>query len=178
MGTRSFIGVIHEGKYKIAQYCQWDGYPEGQGARVLDFLSHVDLKLFKEKLNNCRFIKDSEIRNMYVAAGDDPNNKSGFISMEVGNRFSEMFPSLSRDTGAEVLSIVYESANEVPLYNREDFIEDEVWCEFAYVINLDKETLHCYVNGKKVFAEYLLEELPTVEELSEACEKYYMTHNS
>lgn len=31
MGTRNLTAVYLDGQYKVAQYGQWDGYPEGQG---------------------------------------------------------------------------------------------------------------------------------------------------
>ena len=55
MGTRHLIGVITGGRYKVAQYGQWDGYIKGgQGEAVLEFLKTVDLDIFKE--NGC-FVK-------------------------------------------------------------------------------------------------------------------------
>ena len=38
MGTRHLICAISDDEYRIAQYGQWDGYPEGQGAAILEFL--------------------------------------------------------------------------------------------------------------------------------------------
>jgi hypothetical protein len=38
MGTRNLIYVYHRGRFVIADYTQWDGYPEGQGERILQFL--------------------------------------------------------------------------------------------------------------------------------------------
>ena len=38
MGTRHLICVVSDNQYRIAQYGQWDGYPEGQGAAILEFL--------------------------------------------------------------------------------------------------------------------------------------------
>jgi hypothetical protein len=34
MGTRNLIAVFFDGEYRVAQYSQWDGYPEGQGGNV------------------------------------------------------------------------------------------------------------------------------------------------
>lgn len=49
MGTRNLTAVYLDGQYKVAQYGQWDGYPEGQGITVLTFLrDKMDLELFKE----------------------------------------------------------------------------------------------------------------------------------
>ena len=43
MGTRHLICVVSDGDYKVAQYGQWDGYPSGQGAAILEFLHKEDL---------------------------------------------------------------------------------------------------------------------------------------
>lgn len=177
MGTRHMIGVIHEGKYKIAQYGQWDGYPDGQGSVVLEFLSNMDMETMKHKLKNCKFVDRAAIRQLYVAAGDSPDNTSGFVSMEIADRFSKMWPSLSRDTGADILNIVYESANEVPLTDNSDFLNDDVFCEFAYVVDLDKQSLRFYMNGNNLVAEYLLSDLPTVEEMNQDVTQFYQRVN-
>lgn len=39
MGTRHLVCVFYQGKWWIAQYGQWDGYPEVQGVRIFRFLS-------------------------------------------------------------------------------------------------------------------------------------------
>lgn len=38
MGTRNTLKVLYNGKTVISQYGQWDGYPTGQGARILRVL--------------------------------------------------------------------------------------------------------------------------------------------
>jgi hypothetical protein len=178
MGTRHFIGVISDGKYKIANYGQWDGYPSGQGAGVLAFLAKADMLIFRDKLNNCRYIDRSEIRQLYINAGDDPDNTSGWVDHTIAERFSSMYPSLSRDTGSDILNVVYNSNSEVPLWNQEDFLNDELFCEFAYIINLDEGTLRCYMHGKKhLFGEYVFEDLPTLNDMeydySQICKQLY-----
>ncbi|KAK5936828.1 hypothetical protein PMZ80_010947 [Knufia obscura] len=40
MGTRNVILVWYRGKWQIAQYTQWDGFPEGQGIRIVRFLQN------------------------------------------------------------------------------------------------------------------------------------------
>lgn len=51
MGTRHLIAAKVDGEYKLAQYGQWDGYPEGQGVAVLDFLVNKEdfLAAFEEE---------------------------------------------------------------------------------------------------------------------------------
>ena len=41
MGTRNLTIVKHNGEYKVAQYGQWDGYPEGQGVMALEFARRI-----------------------------------------------------------------------------------------------------------------------------------------
>ena len=50
MGTRNLITVTLNKKKVVAQYGQWDGYPEGQGKTVHEFLSKVNLDKFKKQL--------------------------------------------------------------------------------------------------------------------------------
>lgn len=174
MGTRHLIGVITGGRYKVAQYGQWDGYIKGgQGEAVLEFLKTVDLSVFKEKIKNCYFVLDSEIREMYVSVGDSPDNHSGFVSCEIAEALKQKYPSMSRDAGVKILNIIYESNDKVPLHNSKSFLSDSTFCEFAYVIDLDKNTLTCYASGKKEYAKYNLDNLPSVDELENAYNKFF-----
>ena len=114
----------------------------------------------------------NEIRQMYVSVGDDPNNNSGFIDHEIAQRFNEKWPSLSRDTGGKILELIYNSDEEVLLQNSEGFLNDNTFCEFGYVIDLDKNTLTCYCWGKNIFARYYLDNLPSNEKLVKDYEEY------
>lgn len=40
MGTRNLTMVQFNNEIKVAQYGQWDGEPDGQGATVLEFCSN------------------------------------------------------------------------------------------------------------------------------------------
>ncbi len=157
MGTRHLTMVIADGKNRIAQYGQWDGYPEGQGETVLKFLLGADLAKFKEKcVNNTKWVSQKEFDRLYKEAG----HKGGdFVSMEVSNRFKEANPQLDRDMGAEVLEYVYKSEKKIPLKNDSEFINDGLFCEWAYVIDLDKGTLDIKNGADKT---YKLDKLPTL----------------
>ena len=65
MGTRGLISVFSNGEYKIAQYCQFDSYFEGQGASVLDFLKQVDLTKFKKAIDECYFVDENIVCENY-----------------------------------------------------------------------------------------------------------------
>ena len=84
MGTRNLTAVYLDGQYKVAQYGQWDGYPEGQGITALTFLrDKMDLELFKEALRNSSYIPSEELTALWKQYGADEN---GWITMEDSDR--------------------------------------------------------------------------------------------
>lgn len=105
MGTRNLTAVYLDGQYKVAQYGQWDGYPEGQGITVLTFLrDKMDLELFKEALRNSSYIPSEELTALWKQYGADEN---GLVTMEDSDRMMEDHPEFSRNTGAGILEMVW-----------------------------------------------------------------------
>lgn len=63
MGTRHLICVQHNNEYKVAKYGQWDGYPSGQGAGILEFLKgSFNKALFIQKLDNILNLQMSKLK--------------------------------------------------------------------------------------------------------------------
>lgn len=143
MGTRNLTLVFMDGEYRVAQYAQWDGYPSGQGAVVLSFLKEkLDLEVFKEKVKATSWINREELAQLWEDCGADP--KSDFVGMDVSDRFSKKYPYLHRDCGAKVLEMIQESENGLKLNSQLEFAADSLFCEWAYVVDLDKEVLEVY----------------------------------
>lgn len=132
MGTRHLIAVKAGGDYRIAQYGQWDGYPSGQGVTVLDFLRDADLVAFKVKVEQCRALTDEEVK-----------------TVEATKSWPTVYPHLSRDAGGKILSMVMESENGLALSYELEFAADSLFCEWAYVIDLDEGTLEVYKGFQK-----------------------------
>lgn len=147
MGTRHLIAVQLDGEYKIAQYGQWDGYPAGQGKTVLNFLRSADLDVFKEKVRNCTWATDEQFEDQWVAAGAPRGAES--VPMSIADKFEQLFPENSRNTGAKILDIVYRADKPLALRNNIDFAQDGLFCEYAYVIDLDANTLEVYTGFHK-----------------------------
>lgn len=152
MGTRHLIAVQIDGEYKIAQYGQWDGYPSGQGATVLAFISKVmadtvTLEHFKSNLRQTRWATEEEIEAAWVDAGAEQGAE--FVSMDVGERLRQKYPQLSRDTGAEVLGLVLALPAPLALKNSIDFAMDSLYCEWAYVIDFDSNTFEVFKGFNK-----------------------------
>lgn len=129
MGTRHLTAVILNGEPKIAQYGQWDGYPEGAGVDILGFLKGADLDKFKEAVSKTEFVPHEEL----VALGD---------------KWLEVYPHHSRDISSDILQIVYDGT-ATKMRNSYDFAADSLFCEWAYVIDLDKNTLEIYSGFNK-----------------------------
>jgi len=122
--------VISEGKTKVAQYGQWDGYPEGQGVTALNFLRDADIVKFKEKVDALEWLTEQELEE--INKGD----------------WQKTHSYLSRDRGAEILELVY-NGSATKLINREAFAGDSLMNEWTYVIDLDKGTFEVYEGFNK-----------------------------
>jgi hypothetical protein len=141
MGTRGLTVVILGNEPRVAQYGQWDHYPEGQGMTVLNFIKGNDMSLFKEKVNKTRFVSNDEVDSFLKTIGDG----SGWLTTDQSELFNKKFPYLSRNHGADILSMILESEDdEIVLRNSFSFGGDSLFCEWAYVIDLDNEVYEVY----------------------------------
>jgi hypothetical protein len=141
MGTRHVTAVFQTSQPKIAQYGQWDGYPDGQGSNILEFLRKSKIDKFKEQVAKCNFISPEEVKRRWVECGADPNSE--WVGIDIAAKFKSKYPGLSRDTGSDILNMVYKGET-YELQNSLDFVNDSLWCEWAYVIDLDKNTFEVY----------------------------------
>lgn len=147
MGTRHLISVIVDGEYKVAQYCQWDGYIAGSGVRIFKFLQNIISKNlvedFTQKVRNLKILTSEEVKQYWIEAG--ASEDSHFVSLEVAELFKIKYPGLDRDVGPKVLDMILdEKAKETDL--SVEFASNSLFCEYAYVIDLDREQLEIY-NG-------------------------------
>ncbi len=157
MGTRNLTSVIKDEKTVIAQYGQWDGYPGGQGLTALNFLKNRSLKKFRKKLELVRFATDEdekEVQTFMESIGAD----DGWMTMDQAGLYHKKYPLLTRDNGAEILQMIHDNNEPVFLTDSSEFIKDGLFCEWAYVIDLDKETFEVYSGG--LVKSYSLSELP------------------
>lgn len=143
--------VVSNNETKVAQYGQWDHYPSGQGVTALKIITKIieDGKLedFRKKVNDLRWLTNDEINEL----------KENRVDFEE----SEEYLYLDRDWGAQILeAVMYETLTRdksymqpekrvypvkiLGLINKESFAADSLFCEWAYVIDLDKMTFEVY----------------------------------
>lgn len=142
MGTRNLTLVFLDGEYRIAQYGQWDGYPEGQGVTALAFARKLQNKKFREeferKVRALSWITQDELDAFFkkVHDGEIPN-------------WEKVYPEYTRDTCAEILKVVAERKEGLKLVNELPFAADSLWCEWAWLIDLDHNTFEGYEGFNK-----------------------------
>lgn len=142
MGTRHLIAVQLDGKYPIAQYGQLDGHPEGQGVDVLRFArDKMKPDVFSAKLRALTAVTTEFIKQEYAACG---HTGGDWVSIDVSDRFKTKHPQLSGDAGSDILEMVQSGTDGLPVRGNIDFAGDSLFCEYAYVIDLDKGTLEAY----------------------------------
>ena len=139
MGTRGLTKVIKNGETVVAQYGQWDHYPAGQGATVFYRVSNPDTMQALEDNLNLIFYPSDEEREAMAKPFED-GSIPGMMTFDSGKAFAEKYPSLTRDTGAEIIDVIAEATEPVPLYLDEEFEDDKLFCEGVYTINLDNKT--------------------------------------
>lgn len=126
MGTRSLTAVYADGKYRVAQYTQLDGYPSGRGVELLAILKDLDRKELREACLQCTGISRAELDRRRER---DPNWK--------------MPRQYSRDLGPEILNEIVDNGVRDLLVDWE-FALDSLMCEWAYVVDLDRDTFEVY----------------------------------
>ena len=136
MGTRNLTIVHKNGEYKVAQYGQWDGYPGGLGVTLLNFLKNVNMDSFRNAIDNVSFYTKEEIGEI--------NKTIDEIRKDIPNySWQKDFPQLSRDTGVDILNLItFKGVNKVN--NSIDFAADSLFCEWAYVIDIDTNKFEVY----------------------------------
>ena len=133
MGTRNVIAVFMDGEYKVAQYSQWDGYPEGQGMGVLHFLQNefVEYK-FRTNLKKLKMVTTNAEREALTTL------------------YRDNWPDeFNRDTGSKILQLIQNGeVRSGFLVDRIEFVSQGD-CEWVWLIDLDKRTFEAYKGWNK-----------------------------
>lgn len=146
MGTRNLTIVVSNGQIKVAQYGQWDGYPTGQGATILEFLREtMNKNFFVNQLKKVRFLEEEEHKQLFRDLGIDIDDNGGCLTSEESYKYREAYPQLSRDMGGEILEYIQDCEDEeILLQDYIEFVGDSLFCEWAYVVDLDNDKLEVY----------------------------------
>lgn len=146
MGTRGAWGWrFHDKDYLF--YNHFDSYPSGLGHDIVTYIrehlvSEDDVETTKQKLRTFKFIEDDMIVPDYVKT---LATKLGTVDLSVSNRNLDDWYCITRRTQGNPLLTLELGHGE----NAEDFLRDSLFCEYAYIINLDTNMLEIYQGFNK-----------------------------
>ena len=186
MGTRNLTVIIKDGKIRLSQYGQWDGYFKGAG---VDFLQFVKDNLQDKSKRRMKYRIEKFAEKVECLESVDEGYYDGIIKMSNGYDlnpqknsspyaipFKILMPQFSRDTGVKVLDVInmlepYEFrgyAEPDKNGHREEFyryrypimltFDREGFTEFTNIINLDTQEIYMLTSH-----EFQCEPLPTCE---------------
>lgn len=140
MGTRHLQTVItKEGETKVNQYGQWDGYPDGQGIDILEFLRNCDINKYQKNLAKLREITEAECKKIDKMKDWDIK-----------------YPHLSRDCGSKIHKMIENDEIEFVQLASADAAG---WCEGFYTIDFSNNEFKAEYHDKE--HTYPLDKLPS-----------------
>lgn len=143
MGTRHHQVVINEeGKTKVSQYGQWDGYPSGQGKDILEYLKKGKLDEYLKNLNKIPIATKKQLEKVN-------SDKDWKIN----------YPYLSRDCGSDIHQMIEDGVVKFVVHI--DSEEAKQWCEGFYTIDFKEGTFKSEYHGRS--KTYKLNKLPSVK---------------
>lgn len=181
MGTRNMTCAYIDDEYRVAQYGQWDGYPDGVGVDILNTLISVGIEILKDKILKCKSYSNEDRSNFLAPYCDN----EGYLKKEYNELYTSVFQFDDRDIGGKIFDKILSSVDGVGLHvDIEYAIGEDTWCEWFYVVDFDKLTFEVYdhpfiskTDRGIPFAEYMLNALPSVEVFIDECNKKEEEHD-
>lgn len=135
MGTRGAVGFRANGKDKVG-YNNFDSYPGGLGAEVLEFIQGSNLAELKTAAERIILVDTS-----IAPTPEQIKDCKPWTDLGVSNQSTSDWYCLLRgaqgDLGAYTKGLKYMSDSS-------DFLLDSLFCEYAYIINTDEQVLEFY----------------------------------
>jgi hypothetical protein len=153
MGTRGAIGFRKNGEYKVT-YNHFDSYPEELGEKILTFIKHHTIEEMNEIFDKIRLVDM-----------DTPPDKET-VAWLIENIDECKRDLLGRvDYTAEWYSLLRGLQGRLDLYAKagvmidfQEFLKDDLFCEHAYIIDLDESVLK-YYQGVTLVKTFTLESI-------------------
>lgn len=163
MGTRGAIGFRLNGKDKVS-YNHFDSYPSGLGADVVEVLHKYTPFDMRQVVAGIRLVQgDSK------PTPEDIEACKSWTDLGVSNQSTDDWYCLLRQAQGD-LDAFMQGGLRVMIDSHE-FLGDSLFCEWAYIVNLDDETLEVYKGfnqNRKAAGRYVTAGIEQVEN-----DKYY-----
>lgn len=146
MGTRGSLGFIVEDKEYLA-YNHFDSYPDGLGQDVLNFITELNendgWQQFKENAKNVVQLKGNRVTDTAIQ-----EKYKKYSNLNVSEKTLEDPYCLFREIQDSWMNEIYKGELQHFFFDNK-FIKDSLFCEYAYIINLDTMKLEFYKGFQK-----------------------------
>jgi len=140
MGTRGvigFVGTLHNEQLHKVSYNHWDSYPSGLGYKVVEYIQSKNFNEIRKDFSNIEL----------VVEGDEPTLEQKLTcslaettDTNVGGQTEDDWYCLLRNAQGD-LGL---SAKIGYMIDSKDFLYDSLFCEWAYLLNMDTQELEIY----------------------------------
>lgn len=144
MSTRGYLGLKKNGELK-GMYNHFDSYPSGLGVYIIETLNGIDsgdrINVLNETYDFIQLVdEDSKPTKEQIKLCKD----SGVTNFVVSTKSEDDWYCLLRETQGNLKLYI---DKVIPyMLNGNDFIYDELFCEWYYIINLDTKKLEVWEN--------------------------------
>ena len=151
MGTRNLTVVVHNQEVKVASYGQYDGFPNSLGIKLLKFFGNpANTENLRKILPKVRLWndKDQKQQDEFLESIGCTN---GILNDKQKEEFKKRYPFRYRERygrlrEGQILEVLLEfhHLDELATTDAYYFASDSLFCEWAYVIDYDKNALELY----------------------------------
>lgn len=139
MSTRGYYGIKKNGELK-GTYNHYDSYASGLGVDLIRTINKIDkkdrLKVLSETFDYIEIINEKSIP---TKEQKEICQKANVVNLNVGERSLDDWYCLLRETQGDLSVYINKKVPYMICGNY--FINDTLFCEWAYIINLDTNKL-------------------------------------
>lgn len=142
MGTRGLYGFRMNGVEKFT-YNHYDSYPDCLGLEVAKFCEITSVEEMKDIFSRIQMVKESG-----KPTPEQIEACAAFTNLGVSRGTTDDWYCLLRELQGE-LNKLKEIPGTIYMIDSHDFIKDSLFCEYAYIIDLDNEELEFWVGFQR-----------------------------
>ena len=144
MSSSGMIAIVQGGEFRLAQHCQYDSTLRGHGHAILGFLQACDIERFRKICERLVPVTEDGVRELDRKMGLDPDR--GSTTEADYDLWMRRFPETHFATGSQILYMLYyQRTRRASVTPR--FAGDGLFCEWAFVIDFDRNSYDLYVGG-------------------------------
>lgn len=135
MGTRGLYGFRKDGVDKVA-YNHCDSYPSGLGVQVAAFCENTNVKEMVDIFDNLILVHPDDVPTSKQIRECDQWKNLNVSTQNVKDWYC-LIREAQGDMSAFTKGLRY-------MFDAGDFIKDSLFCEWAYIVNLDTDMLEVW----------------------------------